>query len=326
MLATSVAKSAPRPPPATRPVNHAAVFTGPVFYGPAYDIEAYDRDGFGRSAFDLPGRGPAVRPPAARPPVARPPAAPVKITPRAVRAQPNAAAQPRCASCNMRELCLPAGLAAAEMAAFEQMVYTRKKIRRGENLFLSGDAFNSLYAIRSGFFKTRVATDDGRDQVTGFHMAGELMGIDGIGTGSYSCDAIALEDSEVCVIPYTRLEELFNKFPLLQRHFHRVMSREIVRDHGVMLLLGSMRAEERLATFLLNLSRRFTARGYSASEFILRMTREEIGSYLGLKLETVSRTFSKFQDDGLLGVHQKHIRIADIDGLGSIMHQPAQVS
>ena len=154
-------------------------------------------------------------------------------------------------------------------------------------------------------------------------MAGELMGIDGIDDDCHNCDAIALEDSEVCVIPYARFEELSHKFPSLQRHFHKVMSREIVRDHGVMLLLGSMRAEERLAAFLLNLSQRFTARGFSASDFILRMTREEIGSYLGLKLETVSRSFSKFQDDGLLAVHQKHIRIADIAGLKKIMGQPA---
>ena len=315
MSATSV----PRTSPAARPHTPATVFTGPVFYGPGYDIEAYDRARVGRSAFDLPGRAPAARTPAPTP-IPR-----VTLTPRAASAQPGAAAQPRCATCNMRELCLPAGLRADEMAAFEQMVYTRKKIRRSENLFHSGDAFQSLYAIRSGFFKTRVATEDGRDQVTGFHMAGELMGIDGIGTDRYNSDAIALEDSEVCVIPYTRLEELFNKFPVLQRHFHKVMSREIVRDHGIMLLLGSMRAEERLATFLLNLSKRFTARGYSASEFILRMTREEIGSYLGLKLETVSRTFSKFQDDGLLGVHQKHIRIADTAGLKGIMGQSAQM-
>jgi len=137
------------------------------------------------------------------------------------------------------------------------------------------------------------------------------MGMDGIGTERHTCDAVALEDSEVCVIPFDRLEGLSREVEALQHHFHKVMSREIVREHGVMMLLGSMRAEERLAAFLLNLSQRLQTRGYSPSEFNLRMTREEIGSYLGLKLETVSRVFSKFQEEGLIGVQQKNIRILD---------------
>ncbi len=226
-----------------------------------------------------------------------------------------------CSNCNLRELCLPVGMTRDQLDTLDELVYTRKRIKRGESLFRSGDAFLSLYAIRSGFFKTRVATSDGRDQVSGFQMAGELLGIDGIGTDSHNCDAVALEDSEVCVIPYARLEELARNFEPLQHHFHKVMSREIVRDHGVMLLLGSMRAEERVASFLLNLSQRFTARGFSASEFILRMTREEIGSYLGLKLETVSRAFSKFQEDKLVTVQQKHIHIVDIAGLKKVLGQ-----
>ena len=168
----------------------------------------------------------------------------------------------------------------------------------------------SLYAVRTGFFKTCVSAEDGRDQVTGFQMAGELLGLDGISTDRHTCDAVALEDSQVCVIPYHQLEELSREVSDLQRQFHQIMSREIVRDHGVMLLLGSMRAEERLAAFLLNLTQRLQARGFSGSSLVLRMTREEIGSYLGLKLETVSRAFSRFQDDGLLEVEQRHIRIA----------------
>jgi CRP/FNR family transcriptional regulator len=146
-------------------------------------------------------------------------------------------------------------------------------------------------------------------------MGGEILGMDGIGADRHTCDAVALEDSEVCVIPYTKLEELSHRFPTLSHHFHKVMSREIVREHGVMLLLGSMRAEERLAAFLLNLSQRLSARGFSAVEFVLRMTREEIGSHLGLKLETVSRAFSKFQDDGLITVKQKHVQIVDLPRL-----------
>lgn len=221
-----------------------------------------------------------------------------------------------CSNCNLREVCLPCGLNDPETALLGDLVYTRKRIKRGESLYRSGGAFESLYAVRSGFFKSRVVLEDGRDQVTGFHMAGEILGMDGIGTDNHTADLIALEDSEVCVIPYGRLEE-----PGLQRQLHKVMSRELVRDQGVMMLLGTMRAEERLAAFLLNLSQRFTARGYSPSEFHLRMTRDEIGSYLGLSLETVSRLFSRFQDDELITVQQKHIRILDIPGLKAVMNR-----
>jgi CRP/FNR family transcriptional regulator len=216
-----------------------------------------------------------------------------------------------CSNCNLRELCLPKGLDAADMRRVEQVVYARRRVRRGESLFASGDEFKSVYAIHSGFFKTTVLNDDGREQVTGFCMPGELLGMDGIGSGRYHGNAVALEDCEVCVLPFSLIEELGREIPALQRHLHCVLSREIVRDHGVMMLLGSMRAEERLAAFLLNLSKRFTRRGYSPSDFHLRMTREEIGSYLGLKLETVSRLFSRFQELGILEVQQKHVRIRD---------------
>ena len=234
-------------------------------------------------------------------------------------ANPQTSTLPQCSNCNLRALCLPAGINQMQATALNALVHTRKKVRRGESLFRGGDPFASLYAIRNGFFKTRVTTDDGRDQVTGFQMAGDMLGMDGIGAGQHGCDALALEDSVVCVIPYTRLTQLSQQIPALQHHFHQIMSREIVREHSIMLLLGSLRAEERLASFLLNLSQRFAARGYAACEFILRMTREEIGSYLGLKLETVSRAFSKFQQDGLLSVQQKHIRIANVAGLKNVM-------
>ncbi|MEH0164676.1 fumarate/nitrate reduction transcriptional regulator Fnr [Paucibacter sp. JuS9] len=225
-----------------------------------------------------------------------------------------------CSSCNLRELCLPVGLSQENIDQIDNMVGQRKQVPRGEALFRSGDPFQSIFAVRTGFFKTCVSSEDGRDQVTGFQMAGELLGLDGISSDHHSCDAVALEDSQVCVIPFSRLEELSREFNELQRQFHKIMSREIVRDHGVMLLLGSMRAEERLAAFLLNLTQRLQARGFSASSLVLRMTREEIGSYLGLKLETVSRTFSKFQDDGLLEVKQRQIRIIDQAGLQQLVN------
>jgi len=227
-----------------------------------------------------------------------------------------------CSNCNLRELCMPVGLTDADMQRIDDIVATRRKVKRGTPLFRNGERFTSLYAIRTGFFKTCVATEDGRDQVTGFQMAGEIIGLDGIVNDHHTCDAVALEDAEVCVMPFERIEDLSREVTSLQHHVHKIMSREIVREHGVMLLLGSMRAEERLAAFLLNLVQRLHARGFSQSELVLRMTRDEIGSYLGLKLETVSRTFSKFVEEGLVEVKQRYVRILNADGLKLIVNNP----
>ncbi len=236
------------------------------------------------------------------------------MTPKAIKVA--------CSNCNLRELCMPIDLNGSDMDKIDTLVATRRKIKRGDSLFSNGDRFDALYAIRTGFFKTRITTEDGRDQVTGFQMAGEIIGLDGIVADRHSCDAVALEDAEVCEMPYGRIEELSREVPALQTHVHKIMSREIVREHGVMLLLGSMRAEERLAAFLLNLVQRLHARGFSRSELVLRMTREEIGSYLGLKLETVSRTFSKFAEDGLIEVKHRHVRILDLEALRTLVNAP----
>ena len=225
-----------------------------------------------------------------------------------------------CSNCNLRELCMPLGLNEEELKRLDDLVATRRKIARGDSLYRNGERFSALYAIRTGFFKTTVAVEDGRDQVTGFQMAGEVIGLDGIVSEHHTCDAIALEDAEVCVMNFDRIEDLSREINALQRHVHKIMSREIVREHGVMLLLGSMRAEERLDAFLLNLVQRLHARGFSQSELILRMTREEIGSYLGLKLETVSRTFSKFVEEGIVEVKQRHVRILNSDALKLIVN------
>jgi CRP/FNR family transcriptional regulator len=228
-----------------------------------------------------------------------------------------------CSNCNLRELCLPLGLNAQEIDKLETVISIRKRIKRGSALFSAGEKFTSLYAVRSGFFKTCITTADGRDQVTGFQMTGEIIGLDGIVSDRHSCDAIALEDAEVCVMPFDQVEELSREFTTLQHHIHKIMSREIVRDHSVMLLLGSMRAEERLAAFLLNLVQRLHARGFSQSELVLRMTREEIGSYLGMKLETVSRTFSKFVEEGIIEVKQRYVHIKNTEALRQIVNPPA---
>ncbi len=225
-----------------------------------------------------------------------------------------------CSNCNMRELCLPIGLTTDEMHRLDQLVGSRRKVIRKGYLYRNGDSFKSLYAIRTGFFKTTVNAADGRDQVTGFQMAGEILGFDGIVNDHHQCDAIALEDTEVCVIPFDVLQALSREVSALQNHVHKVMSREIVRDHGVMMLLGSMSADERLAGFLLNLAKRFQARGFSSSEFVLRMTREEIGSYLGLKLETVSRSMSRFAEEGVIEVKQRQVRIVDAAALARLVN------
>jgi CRP/FNR family transcriptional regulator, anaerobic regulatory protein len=219
--------------------------------------------------------------------------------------------QAYCSKCKVRELCMPANLGIGDLTRLDEVVLSRRKVKQGERLFNQGDAFTSLYAIYSGFLKTSVSSESGREQIIGFQMTGETLGMDGIYNDKHSCDATALEDTEVCVIPYANLEVMSRKIPLLQRHVHNLMSYEIVRENGIMLLLGNMRAEERLAFFLLNLLKRLHVRGFSESELILRMSREEIGSYLGLKLETVSRTFSKFNDEGILEVHMRHVRIID---------------
>ncbi|MEO6747833.1 MAG: helix-turn-helix domain-containing protein [Caldimonas sp.] len=226
----------------------------------------------------------------------------------------------RCSHCNLREICLPVGLTRDELEHIaKRLVAARRKVARGDALFRVGDRFDALFAVWTGFFKSVITSTQGRQQVTGFQMGGELLGLSGIDTGRYEVDAIALEDSQVCVIPFAELERLSQEVPSLQRQVHRVMSREIATDHGVMLQLGSMHAEERLAAFLLNLMHRLDSRGFSASSMLLRMSREEIGSFLGLKLETVSRTFSKFQASGLLFVRQRQIQIADPVGLQQIL-------
>jgi CRP/FNR family transcriptional regulator, anaerobic regulatory protein len=220
-----------------------------------------------------------------------------------------------CSSCRLRDLCMPVGLSAKEMALIDKMVSTRLKIARGEPLFRNGGRFKSLYTIRSGFFKTSVSTAHGREQVTGFYMAGELLGLDGIAQEQHTCTAHALEDSEVCVLHVQLINELAHDVHALQHHVQKVMSREIVHDHDHLFLLGSMKSDARVATFLLNLLSRLHARGQAPNELLLRMTREDIGSYLGLTIETISRTLSKLAKSGVIAVDQRHIRVLQPEAL-----------
>jgi CRP/FNR family transcriptional regulator len=248
---------------------------------------------------------------------------PVPLTPRAVTS-PVAPIKTQCSTCHLKDLCLPCGLTGSDVERLDGMMFARRNVAMGEVLYHEGDKFHFVYAVRSGTFKSSLTLADGREQVSGFHIAGELMGLDGLASSKHASTATALEDTEVCAIPYAHLNELAGQSPNLQMVMARLMSREIVREHSLMMLLGSMNAEERLAAFLLNLSQRMKARGYSAREFHLRMSRAEIGSYLGMKLETVSRTFSAFQAQRLLEVDKKHIRITDLEGLQRAFEMRAQ--
>lgn len=223
-----------------------------------------------------------------------------------------------CSACSMHQLCLPMGLGETDMHRLDQIIGRRRKVPKDTLLYRMDDAFTNLYAIRLGHFKTYQVSAAGEQQITGFQMAGELLGMDAISTDRHHCDAMALEDSEVCEIPFVRLEELFGTIPTLLHHFHRMMSQEITREQGVMLLLGNMRAEQRFAAFLINLSSRYAARGYSSTTFQLRMSREEIGNYLGLTIESISRLLSKLKKDGLLRVANREIELLQPERLRAI--------
>ena len=231
--------------------------------------------------------------------------------------------QTHCAVCTLRGLCVPAGLDGDAIDRLDAAIRVRLRIKRKDTLYRQGDRFTALYAIRLGTFKTLVLAEDGLEQITGYHLAGEVIGADGFGDERHTSQAIALEDSEVCVLPFPQLDRLSASVPALRHNLDRLASRELSRDHAMMLLLGSRPAEGRLTLFLLDVAERYRARGYSAHEFVLRMTREETASYLGLKLETVSRLFSSLQEQGLLQVQGRAIKLLDVAALRAMVGQHA---
>lgn len=202
---------------------------------------------------------------------------------------------------------------------FESVISSSLRVKRGHNLFHAGDQFSSIYVVGVGSFKTFAGDYAGRQQVTGFALPGDVLGLDGIGSRRQSVSAVALEDSEVVVMPFDSVERAARDDCNLQRELYALMSRQIVREYGVMTMLGSLCASERIAAFLLTLSRRYQRLGYSPVDFHLRMTRADIGCYLGLKIETVSRIFTILGDRGVIEVNAKHIRLLDVTRLNEIM-------
>jgi CRP/FNR family transcriptional regulator len=240
---------------------------------------------------------------------------PVRTLRHAAEASGATALNTLCSSCHLRDLCLPCGMQQPDVDRLDSLTFARRRVLAGQTLYRECDRFQFIYAVRAGTLKSSLMLVDGREQVSGFHIAGELVGLDGVAQGRHASTTTALEDTEICAIPYAHLTNLAAGASSMHHVISRLMSREILREGSLMMLLGSMNADERLAAFLLNLSQRYAARGYSEREFHLRMSRAEIGSYLGMKLETVSRTFSALQQEGLLEVDKRHVRINDLDAL-----------
>lgn len=225
--------------------------------------------------------------------------------------KPRAHTQAHCRDCSLAPLCLPLSLDLDDMDALDDIVKRGRPLKKGELLFRQGEPFGSVYAVRSGALKTFSLSDSGEEQITGFHLPSELVGLSGVDSEIYPVSAQAQETTSVCEIPFERLDELSAQLPQLRRQLMRVMSREIRDDQQMMLLLSKKTADERIASFLVNLSARFSARGYSASQFRLSMSRNEMGNYLGLAVETVSRVFTRFQGAQLIEADGKEIHILD---------------
>lgn len=227
-----------------------------------------------------------------------------------------------CKNCSLSTLCLPMGLTPDDVERLDAIIKRSRPLQKGDHVFRSGETFQSLYVVKTGTVKTYTETSDGGEQVVGFHLPGEIIGLDAIQTDRHGCSAKVLETSAICELPFNNLEGLAGHIPSLQHQMFRLLSKEISRDTEMLSLLGKSTAEERLATFLLNLSQRHQQRGFSANEFFLSMSRQEISSFLGLALETVSRLFSRFQDNGVLKVERKHIEILNREQLSELAIKP----
>lgn len=230
-----------------------------------------------------------------------------------------------CAQCSLRELCLPAGIAADDMSRLDDIVRRRRPVVRGDRLFRVGDPMTSVFVARDGAFKTVTVSENGEEQVLGFHVAGDLIGLDALGAGAHRCEAIGLTNSDVCEIPFEELTSIATRLPSLHRQLLKVMGQCADRDHDHMEILVRRQASERIALFLHSLGERYGRVGLSALAFKLPMSREDIARYLGLALETVSRGFTRLQDDGVILVNARHVQIVDTEALERLANVPDPV-
>jgi len=220
-----------------------------------------------------------------------------------------------CGDCSLYQLCLPVSLSTGDVQRLEEIVQKRRPLDRGDHLYRAGDQFRSIYAVKSGSMKTYTISQDGDEQVTGFHLPGEMVGLDAINSGTHPCSAVALETTSVCEIPFQALENLAVKVPGLQRQLLRIMSKEIFADHEMLQTLAKRTAEERLAIVLLSLSDRFARRGLSPHRFRLTMSRSDLSNYLGLAPETMSRLFKRFHDKGWMSGEGKEVTLENVKAL-----------
>jgi CRP/FNR family transcriptional regulator len=224
-----------------------------------------------------------------------------------------------CANCSLSELCLPRGMGPEALEKLENIVKRAAPLQRGDVLFRAGEEFKGVYAVRSGLVKVFVTADDGEEQIVGFFLPGEMLGLDAVETQVHTCNAVALETSSYCAVPFSELSEVCKEIPELQNQLFRIMSRELSSENQLLLTLGKKNSEEKVATFLLTISTRYHQLGYSANEFKLEMSRQEIGNYLGITFETVSRVFSRLQRNGIIKVNRKAIKITDMVALKNLV-------
>lgn len=220
-----------------------------------------------------------------------------------------------CKNCSLHQLCLPLGISEGDLDRLEQIISRKRPVRRGAHLYQQGDRFRAIFAVRTGSVKLYSIGDDGTEQVNGFYLPGELVGLDGVSDDAYPSAAQALETTSVCEIPFQRLDELIGDLPSLRHQVLRIMGREIRDEQNLLMLLGKKDAEAKLAAFLLSLSNRFKERGFSPSEFRLSMTRGDVGNYLGLAVETISRILGRLHESGVLSADGKLIKVHDLAAL-----------
>lgn len=224
-----------------------------------------------------------------------------------------------CASCTLRELCIPQGMSEEELKLIDTVIERKKPVHKNDYLFRAGDTNRSIYAVLSGSVKTLVDNPNGEEQIVGFHLPGELLGMDGFSGDAHTCSAVALETSSVCEFPLESLDEVCHAVPSIQYAMRRIMGKEVTKDHAMLLLLGRMSAEEKLASFLISLSKRMAQRHWKPTEFNLTMPRQDIANYLGLAVETVSRLFAHLQDEEIIEVDRRRVNISDMDRLKAIV-------